>query len=120
MQRGKAPRITLHRDDAVCSFEEQSTGEPARSRPDFEDGVAGERAGGTGDAPRQVEIEQEVLAEALLRREPVPRDDVAQGRQAIAHGRDGAWAAIAQASFTAWIRLDGLALPVPARDNAVP
>ena len=40
---------------------------------------------GAGDPTREIEIEQEVLAERLDRPEAMPRDDVAQRRQSI-HG----------------------------------
>ena len=48
---------------------------------------ADELAGGARDLGRQVEVEQEVLAEGAAGRQIVFRDDLAQRRQAIAgHG----------------------------------
>ena len=47
---------------------QQRTGQPAGARADLDDGHAVERPGGAGDARRQVEIEQEILAERLLGR----------------------------------------------------
>ena len=46
---------------------EQRTGEAAGTGTDLDDGRCFERTGGAGDAARQIEIEQEVLAEALAR-----------------------------------------------------
>jgi hypothetical protein len=42
----------------------------------------GEVAGGAGDPARQVQIEEEVLAERASGAEPVAGDDLAQRRQA--------------------------------------
>src|SRR5207302_489628 len=75
--------------------------------------------------PRQVEIQDEVLPEALPRRYAVPGDYLPQWRQI---GRIGASlrqvadrrAAICAASFSAAIRLSGLATPWPAMSKAVP
>ena len=55
------------------------------------------------------------------RRESVPRDDLAQRRQALAHGRVCCAAAICAGKLR-WPRSGsvGLASPVPARESAVP
>ena len=76
-----------------------------------------ERAGRAGDAAGEVEVEEEILAERFLRREAVRGDDLAQRRQAVGGEAHGARRA---ASFSAAIRLVGLATPLPAMSNAVP
>ena len=74
------------------------------------------------DAPRQIEIEQEVLAEPFAGVEPVCGDCLAQRRQ----GRDRIHfqmlrrRAISSAISMAAIRLAGSARPVPAMSSAVP
>ena len=93
----------------------------ARARADFDHGSVFQRTGGAGDAARQVEVEQEVLAERFLGHEPMGANDLAQGRQVVdlAHG----WPALAPrraASLIAAIRLSGRAMPFPAMSKAVP
>src|SRR6185437_12869156 len=66
----EAALILLDGDDARCSLKKKGTGEPARPRPDLDDGRAFERPCGAGDTSGQIEVEQEVLAEALLGGEP--------------------------------------------------
>ena len=66
-----------------------------RARPDLDHGAARERAGGAGDAPRQVEIEDEVLAQALLGGQPERADrprPAAAGRRGSRPRRRGSWA----------------------------
>ena len=87
-----------------------------------------QRAGRSRDAAREIEIEQKILAESAFRLQPVPFDDLAQGRQAI--GREQAFVQAARsrrggvasrpASRKAAIRLAGRARPVPAISKAVP
>ena len=64
-QGRQAARVALDGDDAGGAFQDKGAGETAGARPDLDDGCAGEIAGAAGDAARQVEIEDEVLAEAL-------------------------------------------------------
>jgi hypothetical protein len=59
---------------------EQRPGQAARPGADLDGRALGERPGGTRDPPRQVEVEDEVLAEAFARADAVPRDDFAQRR----------------------------------------
>ena len=66
LERRAAALVALHRDDALCAFQEQRAREAAGTGADLDHGAALERAGGAGDATRQVEIEDEVLAEAFL------------------------------------------------------
>ena len=98
----------------------------ARVRPpgpgsDLDDRDAFEAAGGAGDARGEVEVEEEILAEALDRREAVTGDDVAERRQVVDRAHPALSLATSSAARrSAAARLDGSALPVPARSNAVP
>ena len=65
----------------VAPFQEQGAREAAGTGPDLDHGAAGERRRGARDAPGQVEVEQEMLAEALARIEAVGGDGLAQRRQ---------------------------------------
>ena len=91
-----------------------------------------ERPRRSGDPARQVEVEEEILAEALVRDDTVSGDDLAQRRQR-GRGRVGRpgyvrrsqtaaarLAAISAASRSAAIRLSGRATPRPAIAKAVP
>ncbi len=104
------------------ALDEQRAGEPAWAGAHLDDGHALERTRCAGDAPRQIEVEQEILAEALLRRETCRADHLTQRRQTVgrAHAFPSAWSLMVAASLSASIRLRGLALPVPARLKAVP
>ena len=119
--------IALDRDHPARAFGEQRARQSARARADLDHGRAVQGTGGARDAAGEIEIEQEILAERFLGGKTVPPDHVAQRRQ-IAHARAVAGvrclrssaAASRAASFSAAMRLDGLALPVPAISNAVP
>src|SRR5438045_2262207 len=81
----RAP-VALDRDDAAGIRCEQRARQPARPRTDLDDVHAAERPalivrGGARDAPRHIQIEDEILPEAPPRHEPMPRDDLAQRRQ---------------------------------------
>ena len=99
------------------ALREQRPRQAAGAGADLDHGDASSGPRGAGDAAGQVEVEEEVLAERLLRREAVRGDDFAQRRQAVGGEAHGARRA---ASFSAAIRLVGLATPLPAMSNAVP
>ena len=80
-QRGEATPVALDRDDMGGPLFEQSPRQPARPWPDLDNGAAVERPGGACDAPRHIEVEDEILPEAPLRRDAVPGDQFAQWRQ---------------------------------------
>src|SRR5579863_5977180 len=101
-----------------CAGGEERAGEAARAWADLDDGDASQRTGGAGDAPGQVQIEQEVLPERFLGGEAKRRDHLAQRRQSV--GRETHAAARRAARRSAAIKLDGLARPVPAMSKAVP
>ena len=126
-ERADGALVALDRDHAAGAGRDERAGEPARPRPDLDHVHAVERTGRAGDARREIEIEQEVLAERFLGGETVPADDLAQRRQVV-HGAH-AWRASGgvstraeslAASPSAAIRLPGSARPVPAMSKAVP
>ena len=116
-QRGEAAFVALDRDHLSRAVGEQRARQAAGAGADLDHGDALQRAARAGDAAGQVEVEEEVLAERFLRGEAVRGDDFAQRRQAVGGEAHGARRA---ASFSAAIRLAGLATPLPAMSNAVP
>jgi hypothetical protein len=79
-QRREAASIALDRDDMARPGGEQRPRQSAGAGPDLDDARFVERPGGPGDAPGQVEIEEEILPEGFARRDAVPGDDLAQRR----------------------------------------
>ena len=113
----QAARIALDGDHPFRALSEKRARQAARTRADLDDGDAGERPARPRDARGQVEVEQEVLAERFLRREPVALHDLPQRRQRI----DAAHRAASRAaSCRAAMRLVGRAMPCPAMSKAVP
>src|SRR5204862_1969556 len=113
-------------DDPVGALFEQGTGQAAGPGPDLDNAHPIERRSGARDAPRHIEVEDEILAKALLRRDPVPGNDLAQRRKGPGIGNDKIgnhprWRrpAISAASRKAAIRLSGRAIPWPAMSKAV-
>src|SRR5262249_13160814 len=108
------------------ALQQQGAREAARARPDLDDGALVERLGSARDAPRQVEVEQEVLAEPLAGIEAVTGDGLAQRRQRrharshLIHAQVLRRRAMSSAMAIAAIRLAGSARPVPAMSRAVP
>ena len=121
-QRRQAALVLLDGDHAGGAFEQQRPGEAAGAGAYLDDGDLFERPRRAGDAPGQVEIEQEVLAEAFLGGEPEVADHLAERRQAVGrgHARASVFSCMAAARRSASIRLRGLAWPVPAMPKAVP
>ena len=70
-QRGDAAVVALHRDHAAAPSVSSARVKPAGARPHFIERRVFERARRARDAPRQVEVEQEVLAQRFLRRQPM-------------------------------------------------
>ncbi len=75
---GQGALVALDGDDFARPFGEQRPREPAGPRTDLDDRRALERARGARDARREVEVEQEILAELLFGAQPVPGNDLAQ------------------------------------------
>ena len=98
----------------------------ARAAAPLDDGTGVERCRGPRDAARQVQVEQEMLPEALAGIEAVGSDGLAQRRQ-CGDRRDHRLGgqlprrrAMSSAMASAATRLDGSARPVPAMSSAVP
>src|SRR5690606_24219909 len=107
--------------DFLRAMEQQRTCKAAGTGADLYDGRARKVACGPGNLAGQVEVQQEILAERLLRRQPMALDHFAQRRQAVdAHRAPAAWSASCRASFSAATKLSGFAPPVPASAKAVP
>ena len=84
-----------------------------------------EPPGGAGDPARQVEIEKEILPEALAGSYAMPGDHIAQRRQkgerrVASQATARRLAAISPASRNAAMKLSARAVPRPAMANAVP
>ena len=82
-ERAECPRVHFDGDDPVCPFEQQRAREATRPRADFDHGPVVQRRCRARDAARQVEVEQEMLAEALPGIEPVGGDGLAEGGQGL-------------------------------------
>jgi hypothetical protein len=81
MERLDAARIALDRSDTAGARGQERPGETAGAGPDLDRVDAVERPRGAGDAPRQIEVEDEILAEAPARGDAVSGDDLAQRRR---------------------------------------
>ena len=115
-ERRETAPVALDRDDPAGAGGEQCPRQTAGAGADLDNGRVLEPPGGAGYLARQVEVEQEILAEALACGDAVPADDVAQRRQrkgrAIASQPAARrLAAISAASRSAAIRLSARALP---------
>lgn len=106
-----------------CHYEgvliEQGSRQASWSRPDFDGGATRDIAGGAGDTGGQIEIEQEMLAEAFVGDDPVARELITKWRQR-AHGVVRRRAASRAASAIASTMLAGSAIPWVAMSSAVP
>ena len=116
-QRRQAALVAFDRDHRRRAVGEQRSRQPAGAGADLDDGGALQRSGGARDTAGQVEVEEEILAKRLLRREAVRRDHLAQRRQPVGGEAHGASRA---ARLSAAIRLAGLATPRPAMSKATP
>jgi len=56
---------------------QQRAGEAAGAGPDLDGGADGKVTGGAGDAARQIQVEQEMLAKRPPGAEPMAGDDLA-------------------------------------------
>src|SRR5690606_994306 len=113
----------LDRDDASRVMHEQGPGQPARPGADLDHRRTRQIPGRARDLAGEIKVEEEVLTKRLAREQSMPRDDVAQRRQAVhahAAGWSSTWSASRRASFSAATRLSGRAMPLPAMSNAVP
>ena len=120
LQGGNRALVMLDRDDAFGAQCEQGARQAAGPRADLHDGGIVERSCGTRDARGEIEIEQEILAERFAGRQSVLANDLAKRREVVDRTHQIFAAAMRLASFSAAIRLAGLASPVPAMSKAVP
>ena len=65
-QRRLAAAVRLDGENFGRTLHQEAARQPAGTRADLDDQRVAERSRGAGDPARQVEIEDEVLAEALL------------------------------------------------------
>ena len=71
-------RVALDRDNAARTRGEQCPGQTAGTGADLDDCSMIEPPSGAGDSASEVEVEEEILAEALARDDAVSRDHLAQ------------------------------------------
>jgi hypothetical protein len=76
-ERSETPPVSLYRDNVARPECKQRPCQTAGAGTDLDDGGLVEPSRCSCDPTRQVEVEQEILAEALVRDDPVPRDDLA-------------------------------------------
>ena len=118
---GKAAVVAFNGDDPLGAIHEQRPGQAARTRPDLDHRRLGKIAGRSCHLAGEVQVEQEILPERLLRLEPVALDDLAKrGKSVEAHFGRASLSASCRASLSAAIRLSGRATPFPAMLKAVP
>jgi len=84
LQGGQAAFITLDGDN-IGTLGEKGTREAARAGTNFIYQAVGELPGDGGDPGQQLPVQDEILAECLARRQPVPRNDLAQRLRAVVH-----------------------------------
>ena len=117
-QRQEAAVLLDRNQPAGVAFQERP-GQAAGPRTHLDHCVALEGPGQARDLAGDVQVQQEVLAEALLGEQAVGGQALAQGRQIVeAHAarREASSAAVRMAA----IRLSGRAIPRPAMSKPVP
>src|SRR3546814_5157511 len=77
----RSAAVLLDGDEAGRALGEQRAGEAPGAGAHLDDRALREIRRGARDAPGEVEVEQEMLAERLARGEPVAGDHLAQGRK---------------------------------------
>jgi hypothetical protein len=83
VERRPAALVALHGDDPLGAFQEQRAREAAGARPHLNDGLALQGTCRARDAAGEVEVEDEVLAQALARRQTQLTHHAAERRQAV-------------------------------------
>ena len=84
-QQGDEARILLDQHHLARIAFQQGASQAAGAGTDLDDGAAVEGPGVADDLPRDVQVQQEVLAEALLGRQAVGVERFTQGGQMIGH-----------------------------------
>ncbi len=119
-KRRQRALVALHRDDVPRPQRQQRPRQSAGTGTDLDNGGVFQRSRRARDPRGEIEVQQEILAKRFAGRQSVLADDLAKRRKVIDRAHAGAAAAMRAASRNAAIRLDGLAVPVPAMSNAVP
>ena len=131
-ERRETSRVALDCDNPARTGGEQCPCQTAGTGADLDDCSMIEPPSGAGDSASEVEVEEEILAEALARDDAVSRDHLAQRRRQssariadqptirLAQLAADRLAAISAANRNAAIRLSARAVPRPAIANAVP
>jgi len=131
-ERRETSRIALDRDNATRTRREQRPCQTAGTGADLDDCGMVDRSSGAGDSASEIEVEEEILREALARDDAVSRDHLAQRwrrpsariaeQPSIRNNQLAAarLASISAANRRAAIRLSARAVPRPAIANAVP
>ena len=123
-QRGDTAGIALHRDHTACTLRQKRAGQPARTGADFVDyGVI--CLGRARDAPGQIHIQQEILAQRFFGIEAQGRDHLPQWRQPIVSYGGAVHAFVRRAAMVAAMWIAAIMLRVsafffPAMSSAVP
>ncbi len=112
LEQACEPGVGLDGDDPGVRFQ-QGAGEAPGAWSDFEDALARFELGQPDDFAADVEVEQEVLAEAFVRLDAGRREGGAGGGQGV-QVHAARRRAMSAASRIAAIRLSGRALPDPA------
>ncbi len=84
-----AALVAFDDGDALGTFEKQRARQSTGAGADLDGRSAGEGAGRARNPPRQIEIEEEILAEPLVGGEISVADHIAKRRQAIGTGAGG-------------------------------
>src|SRR4030088_867378 len=112
--------VAFHGDDAAGAERQEGARAPAGTGADLDDRGILQRPRGARDPRGEVEVEQEILAKRFAGRQCMLANDLAKRREVVDRAHAGSVAAMRAASLNAAIRLDGVALPVPAMSKAVP
>jgi hypothetical protein len=128
LEHRQAALIALDRHHPIGALEEKRPRQSTGARSYLDDRPPLEGASGPGDPPREIEVEDKILAQAFFGGEPYRPNDLPNWRQAI--GGDGLFghgavtaarlAVRAAASSRASAKLEALARPFPAISKAVP
>ena len=117
-QRGQAAAVFLDRQHVPRTLGQQPTGEATGAGADFQHVAIGHIPRLPCDLGREVQVQQEVLAERFPRGQFVCVDHLAQRRKVV--DCTHVFWPICHASLIASIMLVGLARPWPAMSKAVP
>src|SRR5713226_612425 len=81
LQGCDSPAVDFDRNNACRALEQQCARQSAGTGSDLDHRSLAKRRGGAGNAPSEVEVKREMLAQALARVEAMGGDGLAQRRQ---------------------------------------